>query len=372
MKAVFDRQSLLHAVQIASSIIPARTPKVILQNVLLSVSKKQAVVKSTDLESAGITMEVRGVQIEEPGDILLPTGRANNILKECQADELKIEGNEDGTTIQAQFSEFELPGEDAEQYPTVKGFEAEKYHSIPSGKLKEMIKRTLFAAATESARYALTGVLWELNDDKVRLVATCGKRMAVIDGKGQATNGHKTGSDTHVVPTRVMQLLDKNLTDSDDPVLVCFSKNDVLFKAGNAQIYGRLVEGRYPAYREIFPKKTCCKIPLMVGPLSAVVRQAGILTDDDSYGVDFNFAKGTLTLTSRIPEKGKSKITLPIAYDSKPLSTRFAPKLVLDFLRALEPDTEVMLELVENGTVAMFTAPGDCSYIVAPLRKEVA
>jgi DNA polymerase-3 subunit beta len=66
-----------------------------------------------------------------------------------------------------------------------------------------MIRRTIFAAASESARYALTGVMWELNEDNVRLVATDGKRMAVVDSKGEAHNGHSTGTSTPVVPTKV-------------------------------------------------------------------------------------------------------------------------------------------------------------------------
>lgn len=358
--------------QIASSIIPARTPKVILQNVKLCVSKTKAEVKATDLESVGITIEVRGVQVEEPGDILLPTGRTNNILKECQEDELRIEGDEDGITIRGGFSEFELPGENADEYPSVFGFDGEKHHSIPSRKLKELFKRTMFSAATESARYALTGVMWELHEDKVRLVATDGKRMSVVDCKGEAHNGHSTGSNTPVVPTKVMQLVDKNLADTDEPVLVRISNNDVLFKTGKAEIYGRLVEGRYPTYREVFPKKTCCKIPLMVGPLTSVVRQAAILTDDDTYGVDFTFANGNLTLNSKVAQKGRSKITMPVAYNDKARKTCFDPHLVLDFLRVLEPDTEVFVELVENNTVSLWTAPGEYSYIVVPLTRPSA
>ncbi|HMP17275.1 MAG TPA: DNA polymerase III subunit beta [Gemmatales bacterium] len=369
MKAVFDREALASAFQLTGSVVPTRTPKVILQNVKLSVTKKQAVLKATDLESVGITMEVRGVQVEEPGDILLPTGRVNSILRECTDEEIKIEGNEDGTTIRGQFSEFDLPGENPDQYPTVTGFDTDKYHSIASGKLKEMIHRTIFAAASESARYALTGVLWELNEEKVRLVATDGKRMAVVDGHGEAHNGHATGSTTPVVPTKVMQLVEKNLSVSEDPVYVRISTNDALFKIGGAEIYGRLVEGRYPSYREVFPKKTVVKIPLMVGPLTSVIRQAAILTDEDTRGVDFHFAKGTLTLNAKVAEKGRAKIELPVAYDAKPMTTTFDPKLVLDMLRVLEPDTEINLELVENNSVALFTAPGNYSYIVVPLTR---
>lgn len=369
MKAVFDRDALLSAFQLTSSVVPARTPKAILQNVKLNVTKKGAVLKATDLESVGISMEVRGVQVEQPGDLLLPTGRVLSILRECNDQEMKIEGDAEGTAIRGQFSEFELPGEDPEQYPTVPGFEGEKYHTLQAGPLKQMIHRTLFAAATESARYALTGVMWELAEGKVRLVATDGKRMAVVDGKGEAHGGHTTGNQTPVVPTKVMSLLEKNLNEPDAQVMVRISANDVLFKVDRSEIYGRLVEGRYPTYREVFPKKTAVKIPLSVGPLMAVIRQAAILTDEDTRGVDFDFAAGTLTLQARVADKGRAKIQLPVAYDGKPIGTTFDPKLVLDMLRVLEPDIEISLELVENNSVALFKAPGEYSYIVVPLTR---
>jgi DNA polymerase-3 subunit beta len=314
-------------------------------------------------------MEARGVQVEEPGEILLPTGRVLSILRESTDQDLKIEGNEEGTTIRGQFSEFELPGGDPEQYPSVLGFEGDKYHTITAGPLREMINRTIFAAASESARYALTGIMWELQENRVRLVATDGKRMAVVDGKGEAHGSHATGNQTPVVPTKVMSLLEKNLTDPDAPVMVRLTANDALFKVGRSEIYGRLVEGRYPTYREVFPKKTAVKIPLLVGPLASVIRQAAILTDEDTRGVDFDFAKGTLTLKARVAEKGRAEIKLPVAYDGKPMGTTFDPKLVLDMLRVLEPETEITLELVENNTVALFKAPGEYSYVVVPLTR---
>lgn len=368
MKAVFDREALLDALQSAFMVIPRKTPKVILQNIKLSVSKNGAEVKATDMESVGLTLEVRGVQVEEPGDILLPE-RAATILRECSASEVKIEGDEDGVRITAMFAEFDLPGEDADKYPTVQGFDAEKYHSIPSGRLSEMIERTIFSVATESARYALTGIMWELNGDKVRLVATDGKGLATVDGKAECHGGHAT-SGTPVVPTKVMQLLAKSLGDKDEPVLVSFRSNDVVFKTPRSQIYGRLVEGRYPSYREVFPKKTCCKIPMTVGPLTAICRQASILTDEDTRGVEFSFAKGTLTLGSRSQAKGKSKVQMPVAFGGKKLVADFDPKYVLSYLRVLEQDVEVTLELVENNTVSLWTAPGESSFILVPLHRD--
>lgn len=369
MKAVFDREALLHAFQIASSVLIKKTPKVVLKNVKLSANKKVTVLQATDLESVGITIEVRGVQVEEPGDVLLSPDHAGRVIADCTSDEIRIEGGKDGVEISAQFSNFELPGSDPDEYPTVQTFEGIKCHAIAAGQLAEMIRHTIFSVATESARYALTGILWELKEDHVRLVATDGKSLAMVDGKGDSQNGHAT-TGTQVVPTKVMQLLAKSLGDRDEQVLVSFHPNHVLFKVGRTQIYGRLVEGRYPTYREVFPKKTLEKIPLPVGPLALAVKQAGICTDAEmDTGVYFHFEKGTLELRSSSSAKGKASVSLPVAYQGQKASACFDPVRVAEYLRVLNAEDEITLELVSNNTVSMWTAPGNFSFILVPLAR---
>src|SRR5260221_492995 len=311
MKATYDREGLLSAFQVVSSVVPARTPKAILQNIKVITTADKSVLMATDLDSVGVRLEVRGVRTEEPGEALLPTARFSSILRESQDQELSVEANPDACFIRGASSEFELPGEDPGQYPEVPQFEGDHYHQIQAGILKTMIVRTAFAAATESARFALTGVLWEVNAQKVRLVATDGRRLAVADGIGVMNGKHDTTGQTPVVPTKAMQLLERNLTDLEEPIFVAIRPNDALFRTSKAEIYARLVEGRYPPYRDVFPKKTGFKAKLTVGPFMHAVRQAAILTDEESRGVDFSFAKGKLTLKAKVADKGRAKVEMP-------------------------------------------------------------
>jgi DNA polymerase-3 subunit beta len=143
--------------------------------------------------------------------------------------------------------------------------------------------------------------------------------------------------------------------------------NEALFKTERAMIYSRLVEGRYPAYREVFPKKQTVKVPLVAGPFLAAVRQSAIMTDEESKRVVFNFAKKKLKLQARGAEAGRSKVELPLDYDGKGLEINFDPRFLVEMLRVLEPDTALTLELVDGTSPALFRSGDNYSYVVMPL-----
>jgi DNA polymerase-3 subunit beta len=198
-------------------------------------------------------------------------------------------------------------------------------------------------------------------------VATDGRRLAVVNGAAACLNGHDTKGTTPVVPTKAMNLLERNLQDPNEVVRITIRPNQVLFKTERAVISSLLVEGRYPAYREVFPKKQTVKIPLTAGPFHAAVRQSAIMTDEESKRVKFSFTKKNLTLQAQGVETGRSKVEIPLDYDGKPIDINFDPKFLTDMLRVLEPDAALTLELVDGNSPALFRCGDNYSYIVMPL-----
>ncbi len=366
MKVLSPREGLLSAFQLVNVAVPSRDLKLILQNVKAIADDDRCTLLATDLE-LGIRLEVRGIRVEEPGEALLPAQRTLAILRESTDEELSIDANPQACLIRGQHNEFEMGGEDPKGYPDVPIFSSDKYHEVAAGMLREMIRRTIFAAATENPRYAVTGVLWELQGETARLVATDGRRLAVCDGVAAAHGGHDTKEVTHVVPTKAMQLLERNLQDPDERVRVFLGPNEALFKTERAVVYSRLVEGRYPPYREVFPKKPTVKIPLTVGPFYSAVRQASIMTDEETRKVVFSFAKKKLTMQARGAGTGRSKVELPIEYEGKNIDISFDPRFVSDMLRILNEQEALTVELVDANTVALFRCGEKYSYIVMPL-----
>src|SRR5262249_14689073 len=148
---------------------------------------------ATDTE-VGIRIDVRSVTVEEPGEAMLPVARIIAILRESTDEEVTIEANPGSCVLRGRYNEFEMPSEDPSAFPDFPAFVEEKYHEISAGVLREMIKRTQFSAAVaEQARYgATTGVLWELDENHLRLVATDGRRLACTDGAATPHGGHST------------------------------------------------------------------------------------------------------------------------------------------------------------------------------------
>ncbi len=368
MKIVCHREGLLSACQLASAAVAVRDVKPVLRNIKAVVDDDRCTLMATDLE-LGIRLEVRGIKVEEPGDALLPTSRLLAILREATDEELTIEASPDKCVIRGNTNEFEMPGEDVAAFPDVPAFNEEKYHEITAAACKDMIKRTIFAAATEGqVRFgATTGLLWELEDDKAALIATDGRRLAMMTAPAKPHGGHTTKGLLPVVPTKAMSLLERNLTEPDETIRISLRPNEVLMKTERAMIYSRLVEGRFPNYKQVIPAKHIHRVPLTVGPFMAAVRQAAIMTDDESKRVRFHFAKKKLTLRAQGAESGQSRVELPIDYDGKGLEISFDPKFVTDMLRVLEPDTPLTLDMNDSATPAVFRFEPNYLYVIVPL-----
>jgi DNA polymerase-3 subunit beta len=368
MKIVCHREGLLSACQLASVAVAARDVKPVLRNLKAVVDSDRCTLMATDLE-LGTRLEVRGIKALEPGEALLPAGRTLAVLREATDEELTIEAGPDACFIRGQHVEFEMPGEDPAAFPDIPAFAEEKYHEVTAGVLRDMIRRTIFAAAAaEHTRFgATTGILWELEDEKATLVATDGRRLALATGPSQVKGGHTTKGQMPVVPTKAMTLLERNLAEPDELVRISFRPNEVLMKTERAMIYSRLVEGRFPNYKQVLPAKHNVKLPLTVGPFQSAIRQAAIMTDEESKRVIFNFAKKKLTLQARGAESGRSKVEMAIDFDGKGLEISFDPKFVLDMLRVLEPDTPLTLEMTDSSSPAVFRAEPNYLYVVVPL-----
>jgi DNA polymerase III subunit beta len=366
MKALCHREGLLSACQLASVAVQARDIKPILKNLKAIADDGRCTLMATDLE-LGIRLEVRGLEVLEAGEAILPAARLIAILRESQDEQLTIEADNNTCIVRGQYNEFEMPSEDPANFPDLPAFTDEKYHEIAAGVLREMIRRTIFATATESPRYSMTGVLWEVEDNQARLVATDGRRLALAQGAASAHGGHSTQGQSPVVPTKAMGLLERNLQDDSELVRVSLRPNEVLFRTERAVIYSRLVEGRFPNYREVFPKKQTVKVPLTVGPVLTAVRQAAIMTEDESRRVVFHFAKKKLTLAAQGATTGRSKVELPLDYDGKDVDINFNPTFIVDMLRVLPVDGELTLELVDGVSPALFRSGSDYQYLAMPL-----
>ncbi len=370
MKIVCDREKLLSAFQTAASVAPSRSPKPILQNVKFEVSDSTAVLTATDME-IGIRIEVAGIDVQKAGDAILPVDRFGSILRESTDEQLHIEADAQGAVVRGERSEFKLPGANPDEFPSVTTFAEEKHHDIPARLFKELIRRTIFATDTESSRYALGGILLEFAKDKVTAVATDGRRLAKMEGPAMSVAGHASGDAMTIVPTRSMQLIERALSESDAEIQVAARDNDILVKSPRVVIYSRLVEGRFPKWRDVIPaRQEAVRLDLAVGPVYSAIRQAAIVTSAESRGIDLTFAEGTLVLSGSTAEVGQARVELPIPYDGPKLTVTMDHRFVADFLRALDPEKTFRLEIENSDTAVLCTTDDGYSYVIMPLARD--
>lgn len=369
MQLKCHRPSLLAALQTVSGVVPSRTPREVLKNVKLQLDGGKATLIGTDQE-VGIRQEVENVQTDSAGEVLLPTSRVISILRELQDDDVTLEATDRSVLVKGGHSQFDLSTEDPAEFPPVAAFEDENYFTIAASAFRDMIKRTIFATDVESTRYALGGIQMELNPEKATLAATDSRRLAVVNAACQAVGEVNVETTKPVIPSKAMQLIERSLPDSDDMAMVAIRNNDVLVKCGGSTIYSRLVEGRFPDYDRVIPKETTSRVELVVSPFYSAVRQAQIVTNEETRGVDFAFADGMLTLTSRATDVGQSKVEMPIAFDAEPVTITFDPKFVADFLRILDGSDSIRLNLIDAESPAVFTTEDGYRYVVMPLSRD--
>ncbi len=370
MKIQCEREKLLHAFQTAASVAPARSPKPILQNIKLDVKDGKCILMGTDLE-VGIRIEAEGIQVDAPGSVVLPIARFLSILRESTDEVLLVDSDGRKIRVCGQRSEFHLPSENPDEFPAVTQFDEARYHELPVRFFREIVRRTVFATDTESTRYALGGVLLELTPDHITAVATDGRRLARQEGPAKMVGEAPAGDRMTIVPTRAMQLLERALGDGEEVVQLCARENDVLVKSGRIEMYSRLVEGRFPKWRNVFPRReNTQRIEVTVGPFFSAVRQAAIVTSDERRGVDFSFDQGKTVLAAHGAEYGESHIELPIAYEGPKLEITLDPRYLSDFLRVLNPEAMLLLEIRDAESAAVCSTEDGYAYVIMPLARD--
>ncbi len=370
MKVKFNREKFMTAFQTAASVAPARSPKPILQNVKFEVTAESATLLVTDLE-IGIRIEVPGVEVETPGAAVLPITRFGSILRESSDEMLNLQADGQGVAVQGQRSEFQLSVEDPNEFPVVGQFTEEKYQEVPARLFREIIRRTIFATDNESSRYALGGVKLEFIKDKLTAVGTDGRRLAKMEGPCMSVGGDPAEDASIIVPSRAMQLMERALDDSDAEIQIAAHSNDLLVKSQRATIYTRLLEGRFPRWRDVFPQRDgVSKIEMPVGPLHSTVRQAAIVTSEESRGIDFTFAGGNLVLSGKAAEVGQARVELPISYDGPEISITLDPRFMIDFLKVLDAEKTFTLEIKDSESAAVCVTDDGYGYVIMPLARD--
>ena len=367
MKVKFNKTAFQEALTLAASVVPNRTPKPILQCLRITSETDSVRICATDLE-VGISYRITQVEVEREGDIVVPAEKIASIVRESVDEVIELESTEATVHIRGADSHFTIYGHEAEQYPAVPGFDVETDFEMDLAGLQRGIEQTVFAAAKESTRYALNGILWEVKGKKLTLVATDGRRLAksIVGLVSSASN--KVMKERPIVPSKAMLLLDKVGADEGAKVAVHFMENQIILACEQVVISSNLVEGNFPKYEDIIPSDNEKKIVLSTNATISAVRRAALLTDEESKGIKLALSsKGTLVFSSRAPETGDAQVDMKVDYSGEPLEVGFNPQFLIEALRVIKTE-DLEFNLGDSDRPGMIKGGSDFLYIVMPVN----
>ncbi|MEI6034175.1 MAG: DNA polymerase III subunit beta [Verrucomicrobiae bacterium] len=365
MKIAVTKEALLEGLQRIQNVVSNRATLPVLSNALLEATESGLRLTTTDLEvSIRCSIEAK---VERPGATTLPARRLASIIRELPNSEVVIDVDaKNAATIRCGASFFKIYGLPQEEFPAFPTFEESKLFTIKQSELKDGLRKTSYAISSDETRYVLNGILFSLADNKMTLVATDGRRLALFDSDIEFPKSHERD---FILPTKAVTELQRLLGDGGD-VAISTSENLAAYELNGAQIVSKLVEGNYPNYRQVIPGEAKERITLEREPFLNCVRRVSLLSSDKTSSVRLSFSKNNLDIAANTPEVGEAMESMAISYRGKDLSIAFNPEFLMDPLRNL-PNDEIFLELIDEMSPGVVKIQSPFLYVIMPMRVSV-
>lgn len=367
MNLTITKEQLLSGLQAVQNVVSTRTTLPILSNVLIRAEGARVEFTATDLDvtvSCGVEAKVKKV-----GAVTLPVKRLFSIARELAGGEIDMEVDDKNVcSVRCGSSFYKINGLAAEEFPPMTKFKEDKKVSVAQEKLKGMMKKTSFAISTDEARYVLNGIFISLKDHKMTIVATDGRRLALVD---EEVDFSEKSQGEFIIPAKAVNELNRLLADKGD-VVIKYAENQAEFtlsddKGSGVVIVTKLIEGNYPNYRQVIPSETKERISLMREELLHALKRAEIMTSEKANSVKMTFSNNNLAITANSPEVGEARESMAVNYKGKEISIAFNPKYLIDPLNALAND-EVFIELIDELSPGVLKINGPFLYVVMPMR----
>lgn len=367
MKITCAQADLERAVNIVSKAITPNTTLPVLNNILLKAEASKLHLSATNLEVA-IQFFIPA-EVKSEGSITIPAKLLSsyvNLLEDEKIDMELVSG--DSVQIKSPSSQTKIKGINASEFPVIPKVEKENTFKVPRKDLETAISQTAFAASTNTSRPVLSGVLFDVNKDELKVVATDSYRLA----EKTITLKEKTSLDMEcIVPARTIVELGKILSRAEDEeVELSVSKNQVLFVLGDVQLMSRLIEGKFPPYEKVIPKETKTKLEVLDEALANVVRRVSLFARENNNSIKISATNdGKLTVATDETRVGEEKAELDVKIQGDNNKISLNAQYLLDVLNYIQSD-DILVEIDDKLSPAVVRPlkEKDYVYIIMPLK----
>jgi DNA polymerase-3 subunit beta len=335
MKFTISRDKLQEGLQAVTAAVPAKTTLPVLANLLVETTERGIRFSATDLDIA-VSTEV-SADVETPGAITIPAKKLGEIARELPPSPVKIAASgEQRVTLECGRSKFKLLGLARDEFPTFPSVRFDGSWRVKSGELQKLISHTAFAVSTEESRPILNGVLWELREQRMRMVATNGHRLAKMDLPVEGT-----ASGDLIVPPKALEQI-RRLFPAEEELEIARGENHLGFRSPFTSVYTRLVEGPYPNYEQVIPKDNDRVCLADKASLTSALKRMSVIASDQTHRIKMSFNRGMLKFSVTTPDLGEASDELPVNYDGDQLDIGFNATYLLEILRYM-PTEQVRL-----------------------------
>ncbi len=362
MKFSVSKEKFLAGLQAVQNVVSTRTTLPILSNVLLQARDGQVRFTTSDLD-VGITGCIEA-QIEREGATTLPARRLATIVRELPASDIQVEVDSKNTaSIRCGQSFFKILGLPEEEFPPLAKFEDAKVFKLPQKELREALKKTAYAISTDETRYVLNGILFSFREGKLTMVATDGRRLALVDLEAEFPRSQEIDV---IVPTKCVTELARMMTDSGE-VTMSVAENQLAFEVGSTLLVSKLVEGNYPNYRQVIPGEAKERVALEREIFLNAVHRVSLLSSEKSNSVKLMFTKNNVEIVANTPDIGEARESLAITYKGRDMAIAFNPEFLMAPLRNLTNE-EVFLDLIDEMSPGVIKIQSPFLYVLMPMR----
>ncbi len=366
LKIRTTNDKLLGPLQQVTGIVERRHTLPILSNVLITAGNGKVDFLATDLE-VQITSSAPLEGGSAEGTVTVGARKLYDILRALPEDaEVSLDAKESRMTVKAGKSRFNLQTLAAADFPRmVEAKDASRTLTIPQKALKGALRLVQFAMAVQDIRYYLNGVLFSVDGDVLRVVATDGHRLSFASQQLEGDHG----SVEAILPRKTVLELIKLLSDGDEPVSLAIGSNQARFTFGGIEIVSKIVEGKFPDYQKVIPTTHKNRVSLDRAVLAQSLNRAAILSNEKIRGVRLVFTKDALSIICTNNEQEEAEEGLAVDYDGDPLDIGFNISYLLDVLNHVDSPT-VSVAMGDSNSSALVQMPGreDFKYVVMPMR----
>jgi DNA polymerase-3 subunit beta len=364
MKFTVSRTKFIEGLKSVQNIVAGKGSQPILQNVMIEANGSEITLTTTDLDIS-IRSMVECTVIEAGGSTL-PVKLLFNMIAKAPEGEIEVEVDaREQATIRAGSANYKLNGRPVSEFPKMNAVEECCEYTMPRQTLHEMLRKTSYSASQDDTRRTLKGVLMSFKDEKLTMVATDGRRLALVEKEMEFP---KNSEKDIVLPAKAVQELQRSL-NGEGNVKIDVQTSKICFTLGGVQIYSKLIDDAYPNYRQVIPAECAECIAVDRQLLLDALERVSVMTMDEAHSTRLTFSTNKLTVSSAASDIGEARDDVPIKYAGEKIDIMFNPNYVMDPLKAIDDD-EVTINLNNGHSPAVIRCSIPFLYVLMPLRID--